>query len=149
MKRSELFFGAILLPLDFLALLMGGAAAYYLRINPYLQRVRPATFQIELPFAEHMQLVAVVGVVIVVIFALLGLYAMQVTRRALDEFTKIFAGISIGVMLVILYIFLSAELFQSRFIVLAAYGFAIVFVTFGRYVVRNLQRYLLFKGVGT
>ncbi|MBI3255683.1 MAG: sugar transferase [Candidatus Andersenbacteria bacterium] len=148
MKRSELFFGAILLPIDFLMLLAAGAAAYYLRVSSYVQGLRPATFQFDLPLAEQMQLVAVVSVVIVAIFGILGLYAMQVTRRALDEFTKIFAGISIGIMLVVLYIFLSAELFQSRFIVLAAYGFAIVFVTFGRYVVRNVQRYLLRRGVG-
>ncbi len=148
MKRSELFFGAILLPIDFLMLLAAGAAAYYLRVSTYVQQLRPATFQFDLPLPEQMQLVAVVSVVIVIIFSILGLYAMQVTRRALDEFTKIFAGISIGIMLVIVYIFLSAELFQSRFIVLAAYGFAIVFVTFGRYVVRNLQRYLLRRGVG-
>ena len=148
MKRSELFFGAILLPIDFLMLLASGAAAYYVRISPYVQRVRPAAFQIELPLAEQMQLTAVVSTVIVIIFGVLGLYAMQVTRRALDEFTKIFAGISIGVMLVIMYIFFSAELFQSRFILVAAYIFAIVFVTFGRYVVRRVQKYLLGRGVG-
>lgn len=148
MKRSELFFGAILLPLDYLALLAAGSAAYFLRISQYVQRVRPATFQLDLPFAEYMQLVAVVGALTVGIFALQGLYAMQATRRALDEFTRIFASTSIGIMLVIGYIFLAAELFQSRFIVLAAYLFAIVLVTFGRYVVRNLQRYLLKRGYG-
>lgn len=134
--------------MDFVALLAAGAAAYYLRTSQYVQQVRPATFQIDLPFAEQMQLVAVVSVFIVIIFAMLGLYAMQVTRRALDEFTKIFAGISIGIMSVIVYIFLAAELFQSRFIVLAAYLLAIVFVTFARYVVRNVQRYMLRRGLG-
>lgn len=148
MKRSELFFGAVLLPIDFLALLAAGATAYYLRLSPYVQRVRPATFQLDLPLPEYMQLVAVVGVATIVIFAIQGLYAMQATRRALDEFTRIFAGISIGVMLVIVAIFLAAELFQSRFIVLAAYAFAIVFVAFGRYVVRNVQRNLLRRGYG-
>lgn len=148
MKRSELFFGAILLPIDFLALLAAGAAAYYLRLSLYVQRVRPATFQLDLPLPEYMQLVAVVAFATIIIFAIQGLYAMQATRRALDEFTRIFAGISIGVMLVIVAIFLSAELFQSRFIVLAAYILAIVFVTFGRYVVRNVQRTLLRRGYG-
>lgn len=148
MKRSELFFGAILVPLDFLALLFAGAFAYYLRISPYVQQVRPATFQLDLPLSEYMQLVAIVSLAIIGIFAVEGLYAMQATRRTLDEVTRLFAGISIGIMLVIVYIFLSAELFQSRFIVLAAYGFAIFFVMMFRYVVRRVQRYLLQRGYG-
>src|SRR5690348_15933791 len=112
MKRSELFFGAILVPLDLLALLAAGAAAYYLRVSPYVQRVRAATFQVDLPFTAYMQLVLVVGLVVLVIFALEGLYAMQSTRRTLDEVMRLFGGVTIGVMLVIVYIFLSAELFQ-------------------------------------
>lgn len=148
MKRSELFFGAILLPLDFLALLLAGGLAYFLRVSQFVQRVRPAVFELDLPFSEYMQLVAVVASVIVAIFALEGLYAMQATRRALDELTKLFAGISIGIMLVILYIFLSAELFQSRFIVMAAYLLAMVLVTFGRYLIRKVQKYLLKRGYG-
>lgn len=148
MKRSELFFGAIVLPLDFLALLSAAAAAYFLRTSMYVQRVRPAVFELDLPIAEYMQLVTVVSVVIVIIFAMLGLYVMQSTRRVLDEFTRIFSGISIGIMLVILYIFLSAELFQSRFIVMAAYLLAVVLVMSGRYAVRRVQRYLLKRGFG-
>lgn len=148
MKRSELFFDAVLLPMDWLALLLAGALAYYLRLSPFVQRVRPAVFEVDLPFIEFMQLVAIVATVIIIIFALQGLYAMRVTRRALDEFTRIFSGISLGVMVVIVYSFLSAELFQSRFILLAAYAFAIVSVAFGRFLVRRLQRWLLRQGFG-
>lgn len=148
MKRSELFFGAILLPIDFMALLAAGAVAYYFRISPYIQGVRPATFIVDLPFVEFMQLISIVSLVIVGIFALQGLYAMQSTRRALDEITRIFGGITLGVMLVIVYIFLAAELFQSRFILLAAYGLGIVFVVLARYVIRSVQRSLLSHGYG-
>lgn len=148
MKRSELFFGAILVPIDFLALLLAGAGAYFLRVSDFFQAVRPAEFAGDLPIVEYVQLVAVVAVVIVGIFAFQGLYILQVTRRALEEFTRIFAGISLGVMLIILYTFLSAELFQSRFVLMAAYGLAIVFVAFGRYVVRSIQRTFLRRGLG-
>ena len=148
MKRSELFFGAILVPLDFLALLAAGAAAYYLRVSEFVQEVRPVVFEVDLPLAEYIQLVSIVAAMVVVIFAAQGLYTLQVTRRALEEFTRIFAGISIGIMLVILYTFLSAELFQSRFIVIAAYAFAIVFVTVGRTAIKRIQQTLLRRGMG-
>jgi exopolysaccharide biosynthesis polyprenyl glycosylphosphotransferase len=148
MKRSELFFGAILVPIDFFALIAAGAASYYLRLSEFAQGFRPAVFEFDLPFAEYMQLTAIVSFVIIALFALHGLYAMQVTRKALDELTQIFSSISIGIMLVILYIFLSAELFQSRFIIIIAYVFAFVFVSFGRMLVREFQRAMLRRGMG-
>jgi exopolysaccharide biosynthesis polyprenyl glycosylphosphotransferase len=148
MKRSELFFGAVLVPIDFVALLTAGAAAYYLRVSPYVQRVRPAIFELDLPFFEYLQLVAIVSLTIVIIFALQGLYAMQATRRLRDELTRIFAGISMGVMGVIAFIFLSAELFQSRFILLAAYLLGLVFVSLGRWLVRRMQQFMMQRGLG-
>jgi len=148
MKRSELFFDAVLLPLDFAALLAAGAAAYFLRTSELVQQVRPAVFELDLPVVDYMQLVTIVSMIIIGIFALQGLYAMQVTRRLLEEVTRIVAGITFGVMLVILYIFLSAELFQSRFILLAAYAFGLVFVIFARYFVRRIQVALLARGFG-
>lgn len=148
MKRSELFFGAILVPIDFVALLLAAAGAYYLRLSNLAQGVRPAVFELDLPFAEYMQLSANVSLVIIALFALNGLYAMRVTRKGLDEVTQIFSGISIGIMLVILYIFLSAELFQSRFIIITAYVFSFLFVSAGRLLVRQVQRTLLTRGMG-
>jgi len=148
MKRSELFFDAILVPLDVVALMAAGAAAYYLRTSEPVQGVKPALFVLELPFLEYMELVAVVAIAIVAIFALQGLYAMQATRRLVEEFTRIFSGVSMGVMGVITFIFLSAELFQSRFILLAAYVLGIGFVSTGRWVVRKLQLYMLRRGYG-
>ena len=148
MKRSELFFDAVLLPLDFMALLAAGAAAYFLRTSEIVQEIRPAVFELDLPFGDYMQLVTIVSMIIIGIFALQGLYAMQVTRRLLEEIMRIVAGVTFGVMLVILYTFLSAELFQSRFILLAAYAFALVFIILARYFVRRIQVALLARGFG-
>ncbi len=148
MKRSELFFGALLVPVDFLAMIGAGMAAYWLRLNPTVQAVRPAIFQVDLPLVEYVQILIGVSLVIIVIFAVLGLYVMQATRRIWEEWTKIFAGISIGIMLIIVYTFLRAELFQSRFILLVAYGIALVFVTLARDMVRRVQRALLERGFG-
>ncbi|OGY42259.1 MAG: hypothetical protein A3G57_01075 [Candidatus Andersenbacteria bacterium RIFCSPLOWO2_12_FULL_45_8] len=148
MKRSELFFAAILVPIDWAAIMLAGAGAYFLRMSEFIQEVRPAVFVLDLPLQEYMQLTAVVAAVVVVIFAVHGLYAIRVTHRLYDEFMKIFSGISIGVMGVIGAIFLSAELFQSRFILLAAYVLAIVLVSAGRWGVREIQLWLLTHGFG-
>lgn len=148
MKRSELFFGAVRLPLDFGAVMAGAVTAYSLRVSQTVQQIRPAVFEIDLPFWEYIQLAAVVALVTVGVFALQGLYAMQVTRRLFEEATRIFAGVSIGVMLVIIAMFLRAEQFQSRFILLAAYVLALVFVTAGRLAVRYVQVAMLRRGFG-
>lgn len=148
MKRSELFFNAILLPLDFVALMVAGILAYYLRVNSWVQGIRPAVFIVELPLREYIQLLAIVSLITVGIFALQGLYSMKVRRRLVEEFTKIFSGISIGMMGVIIAIFLSAELFQSRFIMVAAYGMAIVLVTVGRFIMRQVQVAAVRRGYG-
>ncbi len=148
MKRSELFFGAVLVPLDFTALFAAGVASYFIRVSPTFQGIRPAIFQFDLPLLLYIQLISIVSAVIIVIFALQGLYAMRVTRRILDEWSRIFSGITIGLMLVILYMFLSAELFQSRFILLSAYVIGLIFVISARYSVRLLQRSMLNRGFG-
>lgn len=148
MKRSELFFDAILVPLDFFALVAASVAAYYLRVSPYIQRVRPATFTVDLPLTQYLQLATIVATIIIAIFALQGMYVVRSRRRAFDELTRILSGISIGVMLIIVYSFLSAELFQSRFIILAAYAFALVFVTMSRFIVRRIQQAALHLGYG-
>lgn len=148
MKRTELFFGAALVPIDFIALLLAGAAAYFIRLSPVVQAVRPAVFGTELPFWDFLRLVAIVALVIIAVFAFQGVYAMRSTRRSLEELTRIFSGVSIGAMLVIVYMFLSAELFQSRFILMLAYILGIIFVTMARYVVRVIQLELLRRGQG-
>lgn len=148
MKRSELFFGALLVPIDYIMLLVAGAAAYYVRLSELVRSFRPVLFEVDLPFSQYMQLASIVALVVIVVFAIQGLYAMRVTRKALDELTKIFSGISLGAMIVILFIFLRAELFQSRFILIIAYAFAFLFVSFGRTMVREFQRALLRRGLG-
>lgn len=136
------------MPVDFLALLLAGAGAYFLRTSGPLQALRPVQFQFDLLFTDYLKISAVVSSVIILVLATQGLYRLQVTRRMLDEFTRIFAGITTGFMIIIVYIFLSAELFQSRFIVLAAYVLAIIFVTLGRIIVKRTQQTLLMHGMG-
>ena len=94
MKRSELLFGAVLVPIDFAALVFAGALAYLLRTSEIIQRYRPAVFELDLPFFEYMQLVVIVAALIVGIFAMQGLYALESTRKVLEVMTRIFAGIS-------------------------------------------------------
>ena len=44
MKKLELTFTAILVPLDYLALLLAGSLAYFLRFESFVTEIRPVVF---------------------------------------------------------------------------------------------------------
>lgn len=148
MKRSEIFFDAILVPLDFLAILFASIAVYSLRVSPAFRQIRPVLFEIDLPLREYVFLVSLVALLTVIIFSLLGLYSMESTRRGFDEFTRIAAGGTLSVATVIIWMFFRAELFESRFILIAAWIASIFFVNMGRRVVRYAQIRLFERGIG-
>jgi len=145
MKRSELIFGALLVPVDFLMFLAAGIAAYFLRVSPFIAKWRPVLFNINLPFEKYLMLLLGVSLLGVVIFAISGLYKISAQKRLFKEFFQIIVAISAVVLVIILYIFFGPGLFDSRFIVLAGWIMAIIFVTLGRFFVKKLQRHMVGK----
>lgn len=146
MRRVELFFAAVLVPLDFLMLLAAAWAAYAIRFDETVTGIRQAVYT--LPLSDYIQIAALSSIVMVGIFAWTGLYAITGTRRVLDEFRKIFLACSAGVLIVIILFFFNRELFSSRFIILGAWGFSMVFVAVMRFIVILIERALFKKGIG-
>ncbi len=124
-------------------LVLAGIAAYFIRTSVLVSQWRPVLFVIDLPLSDYLILVLVVAAFWLVVFALSGLYEMGRSGRPVEEFLKIIIASSAGLMVVIVYIFISGKLFNSRFIVLAAWVLAIIFVFFGRLALRFIQRYLV------
>lgn len=145
MKRADLFFAALLVPLDYLTLLSAAAAAYALRFSPYLKGLRAIVF--DLNFDEYMRTAGGVALVWLIIFALSGLYAIRSHRIAV-EMTRIVLACSTGIAAVLAIAFFSRELFESRFIILAIWALAIIFVSTERLIIRGLQRSLRVFGIG-
>jgi len=145
LKKSELIFSVILVPLDFIMLILAALAAYFLRFATFAV-LRPIIY--EVPFGEFLNIAALAGSIWLIVFALSGLYAIGDTRRILDELAKIFLACSAGLAVIIVLIFFNRELFSSRFIILAAWILAVIFVSFGRLAVRFIQRALFRRGVG-
>ncbi|MFH0852929.1 MAG: sugar transferase [bacterium] len=145
MKRVELFFSALLVPVDFIMVVAAGLASYYLRFTSFAE-LRPVLY--ELPFDEYVNIVSLVAAVWIGVFAISGLYAIKGTRRMTEEFAKIFVACSTGVMLLIILIFFQRELFSSRFIILSGWVLSIVFVSIARIFIRLLQHSLFRKGIG-
>ncbi len=146
MKRSELIFSSILVPLDYLMIVLAGVSAYYIRFSEFTTDIRPAIFS--LPFLEYFKILLWVALAWVFIFAFLGLYNIKGTKKIVKEFYRVVSACSTGFMLIVILIFMQRELFDSRFIVLAGWILAIVYISVARIVIRLIQRMLFQNGIG-
>jgi exopolysaccharide biosynthesis polyprenyl glycosylphosphotransferase len=151
MKKSELFFSAVQVPIDFLMIVLAAVSAFAIRELPQIMKLFQLTslkFH-SVYFNEYIQIVLIATPFFILIYAMEGLYDIRVTRKFWKEVIKIFSATSIGLVIVIVAIFLKREWFSSRFIILAAWMIAVFYVTLGRYALQVLQKWLLrTKGIG-
>ena len=144
MKKSDLFFNVLCLPVDFLMLLLAGLATYYFRTE-ILSSFRPVLFEPNLPLLRYFYLVFFTSLSFIGVFAVSGLYSMKVRMKMGEELLKVIIASSAGILLVIIYIFLRQELFDSRFLVLGGWFFAILFIFIGRFIIRYTRAVLVAK----
>lgn len=147
MKKSELFFAALLVPVDFLMIIFAAAMAYWLRFTPGIIEIKPVLF--EFSFSSYLRVASLIAPFFLLIFALQGLYSLKTTRTFWREFLQVAFSISVGMTLVIIAIFLQREWFSSRFIILSAWLLSVIFITLARYAVNLTQKILLvYSGIG-
>jgi exopolysaccharide biosynthesis polyprenyl glycosylphosphotransferase len=145
MKKSELFLTFLLLPLDVLAFFAAGLAAYSLRLHPAMVEIRQVTFN--LPLEKYLMILVLAALLWVAVFAFAGLYSAR-PRPLKKELARLFAASAVGMAVIFSVLFFSRAFFDSRFIVLAGWFFAIFFLGFERLAVRLFQRALLIQGIG-
>src|SRR3989339_801375 len=145
MKRSELAFTLLRVPLDLLALLAAGTTAYYARFHPFFTQYRAVIFDLSLE--HYLSFRIPISLLWVLVFAIAGLYSTRL-KSISNELSRIVLACSASMAVVFAISFFSRVLFDSRFIALAAWLLAIFFVTLARLVIRGLQRSLLRYGIG-
>jgi len=146
MKKIELFFSTLFIPVDFVMLLLAGISAYYIRFSRLSVDIRPVIF--DLPFNSYFLSLTVVALVCVIVFAMSGLYQIRSARKLAQELRKIFIASTAGLALLAIAIFFQRELFDSRFIVLAGWILSIIYVSLAHVFIRWLQRLLFVHGIG-
>lgn len=145
LKRLDLTFTALRLPLDILALSGAALSAYLLRFSRYVTEVRPILQDV--PFSQYVSRASLFILLWLILFALAGLYSVS-PRRAWNELGRIILACGAGTMLVILTVFFRREIPTSRFIVLAVLGFSILYVWLSRLILRVLRHALLRARIG-
>lgn len=146
MKRSELFFSFLLVPLDFIMILLAAVSAYYIRFSELTTGIRPVIFN--LSFENYFKAVVPIAFFWLIIFAFSGLYNIKDARKLIKEIFRVVLACSTGLMLIVILIFIRRELFDSRFIVLAAWILAILYISISRALVRFIQRKLFKYNIG-
>lgn len=145
MRRADLAFAVLFVPLDYLALLIAASFAYSLRFAPWLTAYIPVQFA--LTYREYISTAMIVALVYLLVFALSNLYAIRPKGGMLHEALRVAISSSAAMAAVLAVAFFSRELFDSRFIILAAWGLSILFVSGERIITRFAQRMLRLLGI--
>lgn len=147
MKRSEIFFSSIQVPVDFAMIVLAAITAYFLRGLPIFESYVSRVFN--LTFNDYLDFAFTVAPFFIFILALEGLYRMRVTRRFWQEAYGVAKSITLGLIILIVAVFLNREWFSSRFVIIIGWFFAVIYVVSARYVIQRIQKWLLVnKGIG-
>lgn len=146
MKKFELTFAVLQVPIDFMAIALAGFTAYTLRFTDYIRAIRPVLFNI--PWDKYWPVVFLVAGAWVALFALSGLYSTSQPRKMARDLPKIIFACATGFAGITIYVFFTLQKFDSRFLVLVGWLFAILYVFIGRLVMLGLRRLLFRAGIG-
>lgn len=144
-KKPDLFFPLILIPLDYLMIILAGISAYYLRFVSFSE-IRPIIFS--LPFNEYLGLLIPFSILWILVLALSGIYSITSTKKIAQEISRIFLACSTSFALVAIFIFFRRELFDSRFIILASWALSVIYISFSHIIIRFLQKKSFLFGWG-
>jgi exopolysaccharide biosynthesis polyprenyl glycosylphosphotransferase len=146
MKKSEIIFSLILVPLDVIVLVGAFLFSWFLRF-----KYDPTA----LPVGQEMELAEFIGIIIyivpvwVVIFAYLGLYKISfVGKRISTETVKVFIASSASVLMAVIFLFGIREVAFSRLLLIYIWLFSFLFVFIERFFMIYLQRVLYRRGIG-
>ena len=154
MTRSEIIFGIVRIPLDFLVSVGAFLLAYQLRVHSIdlLPNVQILSKEIVLPplgtFIEFFVLPW--SAVYIVILGIFGLYALRVTTSPWKELASLLLGTLLWLASIITWFALiEKQLLFSRILIIHATSFACIAAGVTRVMLILLQRSLLRRGIGT
>lgn len=142
MKKSELFFASILVPLDMSMVFLAGLLAYFLRFTNLIYKITgPVIFDLSLK--RYFAIILIISIFYIFIFAFSGLYRIRPKRSWPEEVLRIIISCSAGMALIMAFIVLRGQMFESRFIILAGWLLSVFFAISGRSILRIIQKWLM------
>lgn len=143
MKKSELFFAFILLPVDIAMIIASFILAYYLRIRWEIMPVFS-----DIGIREYLRYCAYLMPGWIALLALNGLYYIKPVRSFFREAYRIVNASSTAMIFLVVVIFLTKTMFFSRLILVFTWVLSIITIIFGRSIIHFVQWNLLKYGIG-
>lgn len=147
MQKNDIIFSALRIPFDFLLLICAGACAYLLRVSDIVAGTYPVLFSIS--FLDFMGTAIIVALILISVMLIVGLYNTTSRTKIVHETLWVAGAISMGMALIIVVLFFQLIWFDSRFIIVVGWVFAVVFVVLGRIGLQLLHLYIIKRyGIG-
>ena len=127
-------------------IVLAGITAYALRFTSFTKNIRPVLFN--LPWEKYWPLVLLTALGWIIIFALAGLYNTGSNRKLAGDLTRVIFACSTGFAAITIYVFFTLQKFDSRFLVLAGWILAMIYVCGGRILMNGLKKLLHRVGFG-
>lgn len=150
MKRFEIFFGLLKIPMDFVMTVLAFTSAYQLRLitSPIEGFAKPIDYT-ALPSIEQYFLFSVkTATVLIIIFALGRMYTLRSTYKFSRETGKTITLGLVWFMSLITYYFYTHTFPFSRLAFFYSWSLTIIFIIFGRAIIKIIQRFFLINGIG-
>lgn len=150
MNRFELSIGIIKIPIDFCLTLGSLILAYYVRqytdLIPGIQL--PISLDTFPTIESYMQFAIFTALLLIIIFAIQGLYNLKITVSLYKEIFKSIMAIIYTYMAIIVYYFIIRELPFSRLVIIQSFIFTILSISTAKIIISFFQSWLLNNGIG-
>lgn len=150
MKRFEIFFGIVRVPIDILMTILAFLAAYELRLltSPIEGFAKPIDIT-TLPTSEQYLVFSLKAAALLFAIFILGkMYSLKTTFKFSTETKKITILCAVWAMAIITYFFFVRTFPFSRLAMFYSWSLTLIFIFLGRAAVRLLQTFFFKMGIG-
>lgn len=150
MKKSEIAFSIIRIPTDFAMTVLGLVLGYNLRLQgDFIPKIRFVITRANLmPFDEYIHLAIIFGILLVIVFAIFGLYKLKNTEGPLKELGGVIKYSAIWTLVLMAYFFITHKVFFSRLTLIYGVIITVILISLTRILLREIERLLLGIGIG-
>ncbi|MBI4235133.1 sugar transferase [Candidatus Peregrinibacteria bacterium] len=150
MKRFEIFFGIIKIPVDFAMTVLAFLAAYQLRLitEPISGIAKPIDYSVLPTLSEYFTFSAYLALALIVIFIFGKMYTIKTTLKFSKESRKVLIFWSFWAMSIITWFFFTRTFPFSRLAIIYSWTLTLIFILSGRGLVKMIQTAFLKKGIG-
>lgn len=151
MKKSEIIFGVLRIPVDFLMITLAFFTAYAVRkshdLIPYYEQTADLTsFPDTIVYTNT---VTIFGIALLILLIIYGSYSFKIYNTYSREGKSVLHAWLTWVGLMLLYYFIIRDFPFSRLVIIFGWIFSFLFLLIGRAIIKAIQKLLLKYDIGT